>query len=122
MSTPKEPLPTSKPQFGQARVVGGARPRPVPVKLPIRSADRHVIDAGMPLAHQAVRVEGPVLIAVGSEPGARLVVPLIGEADRDAIVGEGPKLLDQPVLKLMHPFLLQESDDRRTALEELTAV
>ena len=60
-------------------------------------------------------VELPVLVAVGAEPVAAVVVPLVGEAHRDAVVGEGPELLDQPVVELARPLALQERDDRVAA-------
>jgi hypothetical protein len=46
-------------------------------------------------AHQAVLVELPVLVAVGAEPGAGVVVGLVGEADGDAVAVVGPQFLDQ---------------------------
>ena len=58
------------------------------------------------------RVELPVLVAVGAEPLAGVVVPLVGEAHGDAVVGEGPELLDQPVVELALPLAGQEGDDR----------
>lgn len=91
-------------------MVGWARPRTIPVKLPIWRADRDVIDAGVPLAHETLRTKGPVLIAVGSEPSPGQVMPFIGEADGDMVFGKGPKLLDQPVVALMGPLSVQEDE------------
>src|ERR1700744_991454 len=62
-----------------------------PVVFAITLADRGVVDAGDAATHQAVRVEVPELIAVGPEPGAAVVAPLIGEAHRDAILAKTPQ-------------------------------
>src|SRR5215471_21704672 len=53
-------------------------------------ADLDVVDARLAPAHQAVVRELPELVAVGSEPAARSIVPLVLEADRDASVRECP--------------------------------
>ena len=58
-------------------------------------------------------VEFPVLVAVGAEPLAGVVVPFIGKAHGDAIVGEGPQFLDQPVVQFPCPFARQELVDLR---------
>ena len=40
-----------------------------------------------------------------------VVVPLVGEAHRDAVAAERPQLLDQPVVELLRPLAGQERDD-----------
>ena len=50
----------------------------------------YVIDAGMASLHQPVARELPVLIAVGAKPVGDGVLPLVGEAHRDAIVCKTP--------------------------------
>ena len=72
---------------------------------------REIVDAGIAQPHQAVGIELPVLVAVGAEPLAAVVAPLVGEADGDAVVGKRPKLLDQPVVELARPLAGQEVDD-----------
>src|SRR5579883_2896505 len=84
--------------------------------------DRQVIDAGMTAAHQSALVELPVLVAVGTEPGSAVIVPLVREANRNAVAGEGPDLLDEPVVELARPFSLQEDDDLGAPVDELRAV
>ena len=76
--------------------VGTATERPEILALAL--LDREVVNARDAQAHQAVLVELPVLIAVAAEPIATVVMPLVGEAHRDAIFPEGPDFLDQTVL------------------------
>ena len=49
-------------------------------------------------------------------------MPLIGEAHRDAVLSEGPNLLDQSVVKLAIPLARQESQDGLAAYKKLGAV
>ena len=62
-------------------------------------------------AHQPVLVELPVFVAVGTEPVAGVIVPLVRKAHGDAIAGEGPELLREAVVELAIPFAGQERDD-----------
>src|SRR5690349_10859636 len=48
-----------------------------PVEQPLVRADRQVVDARMPLPHQPLLTEFPVLVAVGTEPLVRVVVPFV---------------------------------------------
>src|SRR5262249_29261880 len=80
------------------------------------------VDAGEAQTHEAAVVELPVLVAIGSEMLAAVVVPLVREADGDPVAGEGPQLLDQPVVELPRPLAGEQSDDRRPTLDELGAV
>src|SRR3546814_10589142 len=95
---------------------------PIPMELPLALRDGEIVDASMARAHQAARVELPILIAVGAEPVARVVMPLIGEADGDPVLAPGPDLLDETVVELLRPFPLQELDARSTSLHELGTV
>jgi hypothetical protein len=70
-------------------MIVGAPPQR-PIKFPLDLANRQVVDAGMTGLHQAVFIEFPVFVAVGTEPVACVVVPFIGEADGDAMVGKRP--------------------------------
>ena len=85
---------------------GPAAERPVVLAVGLR--DREVVDAGEAPLHQALRVELPVLVAVGAEPVAVVVVLLVGEAHGDAVVSARPQLLDQAVVELLRPFAPQE--------------
>jgi len=79
----------SQTQFAKALVtVWTATRRPVVQAL--RLADGQIIYAGDAQVHQAAVIELPVLVPVRAEPVARIVVPFVGEADRDAVVGECP--------------------------------
>jgi hypothetical protein len=55
-----------------------------------------------------VHVVLPILITVGAEPVAAVVVPLIGEAHRDAVIAESPQLFDQAIVELAVPFCALE--------------
>src|ERR1700739_3459035 len=79
-----------------------------PVIFAVGFGNRRIVDAGDPPAHQPFAVELPILVAVRAEPGAAVVMPFIGEADGDAIVGEGPQLLDQAIVELPVPFAGKE--------------
>src|SRR3954447_3373808 len=109
-------------EAGEPRAVLRPRPGQVPAELAGLLAGRDVVDARMPSSHQSALVEHPVLVAIGTEPGAGLVVPLVGEPGRDAIGVEGPHLLDQPVVEFLRPLAGQELDDGSTTLEELRPV
>ena len=61
-----------------------------PAVLPVGFLDRKVVDARDAAAHEAVLVELPILVAIRAEPVAGVVMPLIGEAHRNAILVEGP--------------------------------
>src|SRR5262245_63494340 len=85
-------------------------------------SDRQVIDARDAPLHEAALVELPILVAIGAIPLARVIVPLIGEADSNAIAFAGPKLFDEPVVELLGPFASEELPDGFTAGQELGAV
>src|SRR5262249_38616662 len=93
-----------------------------PMKLPLRLFERHVVYRGMPVMHQPVLIELPVLIAVRAVPVARVVVPFVSKPNRDPIPVEGPQLLDEPIVQLSFPFAREEFNDRRTSLDEFGAI
>src|SRR5579859_2491215 len=55
-------------------------------------------------------------------PVARVVMPLVLEAHRNAVLMEGPELLDEVVIELARPLSLEKLDDRSAALKELRAI
>src|SRR3954468_14619846 len=110
-----------QPQLAQpGMVVGPAAERPVELAVPLRN--EQVVDARVAAAHQAVVVEFPVLVAVGTVPVAGIVVPLVREPHRDAIAAVRPQFLDQAVLELTNPLAGQERDDLLPTIGELGAV
>src|SRR5690606_16593618 len=99
------------------------RPAPLrPAELALGFRDRQVVDTRMSRAHQAALVELPVLVAIRTIPLPAIVMPFIGKANRDAVVAEGPELLDQAVLQLACPLALEERDDGLAPLDELRPV
>src|SRR6186713_987997 len=99
------------------------RPAPCgPVILPLALLDGMVVDARDAALHEAVFIELPVLVAVGAEPLAGVVVPLVGEADGDAVFVERPHLFDEPVVEFLRPFTGEELHDGFAAGEELGAI
>src|ERR687887_1457401 len=92
------------------------------MEAPLALLDRDIVDAGFAPAHQPVLVELPLLIAVGAMPLPGIVVPLILEAHRDAVLVERPEILDQAVVVLLRPFAGEKFDDRRAAFKEFGAV
>lgn len=97
-------------------------PAKSPVKLTIRLGNRKVVDRSDAKLHQSAVVKLPILIAVGPEPVAAVVMKLIDEGHRDPIAGEGPHFLDEPVVKLTPPFAGEECHDLRAALDEFSAI
>jgi hypothetical protein len=92
------------------------------VKAAIFFRDRNIVDAGFATAHQPVRFELPLLVAVRAMPLSIRIVPLILKAHGDMIAVECPEILDQAIVEFVRPFARQEGDDRRTAFEELGAI
>jgi len=84
--------------------------------------DREIVDAREPPLHQACGIKFPVLVSIGAEPVAAVVVPLIGITDSDAIVSEGPEFLDQPIVKFLCPFAGQKRHDLGAAVDEFSPV
>ena len=52
----------------------------------------------------------------------RVVVPLVSEAYRDAVPGERPQFLDEPVVQFLGPLAREESNDFVSSLDELRAI
>ena len=67
-------------------------------------------------------IEFPVLVAVAAKPAAAVIMPFVGEANRDAVLAEGPDFLDQAVVKLTAPLARQERFDGGAALKKLRAI
>src|ERR1700693_5526974 len=100
----------------------GPRAWRVPVILAIGFGSGNVVDGGDAPAHQPAGVELPVLVAVGAEPVSRVVVPLVGETHRNAVLAARPDFLDEPVVELAAPLAAQEFLDGRAPVQKLGAV
>src|SRR5215211_8418895 len=70
---------------------------------------------------RAGRCCNPV-VEVAAPPLSARVVRFVLEAHRDAVSGEAPQLLHEPVVELPGPLALEERDDLLAPLEELVAV
>src|SRR3954463_1512259 len=81
-----------------------------------------IIDAGNTPPHQTALIKLPILVAIGTEPVAAIVAPLISEAHREAVFAEGPKLFDQAIVEFTIPLAGQEGLDRLAACDEFGAV
>ena len=80
-----------------------------PEELTLASSIGRSLMHGVTMMHQAFGIEFPVLVAVGAEPLAAVVVPFIGETHGDPIASEGPKLLDQPVIQFRAPICVSRT-------------
>src|SRR5262245_12553422 len=101
-------------------VVGTSPERPV--VQPFAGFDGQVVNAGDAPAQQPVLVEFPVLVAIAAEPVTAVIVPLVGETDRDTVVAERPHLLDQAVVELLVPLARKKRLDRGAALQEFGTI
>jgi hypothetical protein len=84
--------------------------------------DAGVVDAGFAAPHQPVLVELPQLIAVTAIPTAVGVVPLVLEADGDAIAGEGPQTLSERVVEFALPFVTEKARHHSPGVRPSAAV
>src|SRR5262249_31369888 len=71
-------------------------------------ANGKVVDTGDAASHEAVLVELPVFVAVGAKPIPGVVVPLVGETNRDAVALESPEFLDEAIVQLLVPLAGKE--------------
>ena len=74
----------SEAEVAEAGVIVGTAAQG-PMKAALGLADWRIVDAGETAAHQAVFAKLPILVPVGAEPGAAVVVPLIRKAHGDAV-------------------------------------
>ena len=93
-----------------------------PAQLPLALFDEQVVDAGKAEFHVAKFIELPVLVAVSAIPLAGVVVIFILETDRDAIADESKECFLQAIIEFAIPFVAEEFDDLRPAMQELGAV
>ena len=81
-----------------------------------------IVNAGIAPPHQPIIRKLPQLVAVGSEPLAICIVPLVLKAHGHAIFAESPQFLLQPIVEFLLPFSLQELFDLFAAVQKLGAV
>src|ERR1700704_1151349 len=93
-----------------------------PMKFAIGLLDREIIDAREPQTHQAVFIEFPILVSVGAQPVAGVVMAFISEAHGDAISVMGPEFFDEPIVQFPAPLAFQECNDLLPSGRELGAV
>mmetsp|Transcript_38117 Transcript_38117/g.91353 ORF Transcript_38117/g.91353 Transcript_38117/m.91353 type:complete len:205 (+) Transcript_38117:165-779(+) len=93
-----------------------------PAVEPVGLGDGDVVDRRVADRHQALRVELPVLVAVGAMPLTVLRVVLVCKAHGDAVLCVRPVLLDESVVQLLSPLALEERLHRGAAGEDLVAV
>jgi hypothetical protein len=101
-------------------VVGPPSERPV--VFSICSSNWEIVDARDTPSHEPLIIELPVLIAVRPEPVTRVVVPLVGKANRYAVALTGPELLDQPIVEFLGPLASQKLLDGLAPDEEFRAI
>src|SRR6185437_8593548 len=93
-----------------------------PVELALARRDGQIVDARNPSSHEPIVTKIPVLIAVGAEPIARVIVPLVGKAHGNATAVERPEFLDEPVVELPIPLAPQKGAHRVTTGQELSSI
>jgi hypothetical protein len=74
------------------------------------------------MTHDALLVVLPIFISIRAIPPAGVVMPLVGETYSNSVVPKGPKLLDQPIVKLVVPFPFEKSDDCISPIHELSSI
>ncbi len=80
-------------------MIGRAGAGGVPVEQSRGRLDGDVVDTGFASTHEAAVIELPLLVTVGAEPGAGVVVPLVAEANGNACVVVAPDLFNEAVRK-----------------------
>src|SRR5262245_54376013 len=92
------------------------------MKLSVFLTNRQIIYGRMTRRHQAVFIELPILIAVGSKPVSRIVMTFVSEANGDPVVLKGPQLLDQSIVEFLRPFAPKKVDNLIPADDEFRSV
>lgn len=82
-----------KAKIGQSRMIVRA-PALWPAKQPFGLLDWEVVNRGVPAVHDALVIEFPVLVAIGTVPLPRIIPPFVLETDGNSISGKHPKLFD----------------------------
>jgi hypothetical protein len=91
-------------QIAQAWTVCRLWAAAIPMEFTLSFLYRPIFDAGVPAPVSAELVVLPILVAIGAEPIAGIIVVFVGEPHCDAIFGERPQFLDQAVIQLALPL------------------
>jgi hypothetical protein len=92
------------------------------MKLSVANLDGQLVDARMPLVHQSLSVELPILVPIGAKPITGIIVVLICEPHGNASLVKGPQFLDESIIQLPDPLPSKERDDLLPAGWELCSV
>jgi hypothetical protein len=109
----------SKAEIGKTGVIHRSWSGAIPMVLAVALLDRKIVDASEAVLHQTVLLKLPVFVPIGTKPVSRVIVPLVSEANCDAVVGECQKLFDQAIVKLFDPLARQKRNDLLAAIDEL---
>lgn len=96
--------------------------RRCPMEQALALEDWHVIDRGVTLLHEAVFVEQPILVSVRAKPIAIVVMIFIAKTNSNSIVSVGPEFLDQSVVLLADPLVLEKVSHLFAALQKTGTV
>jgi hypothetical protein len=69
-----------------------------------------------------VLIKLPILVAIGAEPIAAIIMPLVRKTHGNAVVTKGPELLDKPIVKLAAPLADQEGFNCLSTLKKFRSV
>src|SRR5215467_4149263 len=89
------------------------------MKQPFVLGYRHVIDRRVPMMHQALGIENPVLISISTVPLPIVVVVFICKADSNSVMIEGEQLLDEAIFQFAIPFPRQKTNNLLASCNEL---
>jgi hypothetical protein len=92
------------------------------VEVALFGSDSLVIDRCVAKDHDALGIEVPVLISVGSVPLIGVIAVFIGETTCDVVVCKCPEFFDEPVVELPIPLPGEEVDDLFASNRKLSAV
>src|SRR5262245_28875842 len=101
-------------------IIGATAKRPVIFAFAL--LDRKVIYTGDAQTLEPLSIELPILIAIAAKPAAAIVMPLVGETHRNAVLAECPDFFDQKIVKLTAPFARQECFDGAPTLKKLGTI
>jgi hypothetical protein len=105
-------------EFGIVCRAGSIRP----MKLAVFFIDWYIVDRCMTLSHKAISIKFPIFVSMRAEPFSGLVMILVTVTNGDAVVGKGPQLLDQTIVKLSFPFSTQEIANFPSAFDKVGSI